>query len=137
MEKDGINPYNRAMSAENTAPTILLADDNGPTRDLIASILTPAGYQVVQAEDGEAALYVAQAGRVDCAIIDQYMTPVGGFEFARLLEKEQKTFPMILITAHETSDLLVEARDNGFTQILKKPIQPERLLKMVQHVLRK
>lgn len=117
--------------------TILLADDNAPTRELIASILTPAGYQVVQASDGEAALYVVQSSRVACAIIDQYMTPMGGFEFARMLEKEQKTFPMILITAHETTDLLVEARDHGFGQILKKPVQPERLLKMVEHVLRK
>lgn len=116
---------------------ILIVDDNEPTRQLLAGILGSIGYSTVQAEDGGSAAKVVRERAVDCAIVDQYMEPMGGFEFAKhLKDYEIKAPPMIMITAHETSDLLQKAIENGFRYILQKPVTPDRLAMTVERCLR-
>lgn len=115
---------------------ILIVEDNEPTLNLIAGILTPAGYDVHLAKDVDKAVYIVRQGGIGCAIIDQYLGEKSAFELMRLLEKEEKGFPKILITAHQTTDLLVTAREHGFDHILKKPVEAPRLLKMVEYALK-
>lgn len=118
-------------------PLILIADDNEPTRQLMASILGSSGYSTIQAIDGGSALKVLQEHVIACAIVDQYMEPMGGFEMAKYLkDNEIKPPPMVLVTAHETSDLLVQANDLGFSQVLKKPVAPNRLLMTVERLMK-
>ena len=118
-------------------PLILIADDNEPTRNLMCGILEAENFKTVQAIDGGSALKVIQEQPVACAIVDQYMEPMGGFELAkRLRDEEMKAPPLVMMTAHETSDLLTQAHELGFAQILTKPVAPLRLVKTVQRLLR-
>lgn len=119
-----------------TSKKILVVEDNGPTLSLIGSILTPAGYDVHLADNIEKALYIMKQGGVKLAIVDHYLGDKTAFDFVISMEVDRPTFPMILITAHETKDLLVKGRTYGYGQILKKPFEAERLLKLVASAMR-
>jgi len=116
--------------------TILIVDDNAPTRALFQGILEKAGYQTLVAENGEIGLALAQENQIDCALIDQYMEPIGGFSFARHCKLYDLQFPMIMITGNENNDLLIEARKEGFLSVMMKPVDPEHLLKLLARFCR-
>ena len=118
-------------------PLILIVDDNEPTRQLMVGILGSVGYTTMQAIDGGSALKVVQDFDVACVVIDQYMEPMGGFEFAQHFQLNEIQPPrMIMITAHETSDLLTKSQALGFSQVLQKPVVPDRLVTAVERALR-
>lgn len=116
--------------------TVLIVDDNDPTLALLTGILSNAGYAVITAQNGEAAIDLADTHKIDCALIDQYMDPMDGFTLARAFKVDGHTFPMAMITANESGDLLMEAQKHGFMTIVMKPAQPERLIKLVERMCR-
>ncbi len=115
---------------------ILVADDSAVSREYIANILIPAGYRVIQAIDGGSALKVVREHEVDLAIIDHYMQPYGGLEFAKEIVAADLGLPMLMVTQEETSDLLLELSRHGVHNLLKKPVDPKRLLKTIRRLLR-
>lgn len=120
-----------------SAPVVLIVDDNEPTRQLMASILSVGGFETLQAVDGGSAIKVIEEFDIACAIVDQYMEPMGGFELAKYLkDHEIKAPPMVLITAHETSDLLTKGLELGFQQIFQKPVVPNRLVMTVEKLVK-
>jgi len=116
--------------------TILIVEDNEPTRALLRGILEGGGYNVIEAADGDVALAHAKEYKVDAAIIDQYMEPYNGYKVADLLQYADIKIPMIMITAHEASDLLLQAQKHGFTNVMKKPVDPDKLLWILRRELR-
>ena len=120
----------------SNAPLILVADDSAVSREYLAKILEPAGYRVMLAADGGSALKVVNEHKVALAIIDHYMSPFGGFEFAKNVQVGGLTLPMIMVTNEETSDLLVEITKWGMSGYLKKPADPKRLIEMIRRTLR-
>lgn len=118
------------------SPLVLIADNNEVSREQMASTLLAAGYRVIQAVDGGSALKVVQEHSVSVAIIDHFMAPHGGLDFARLLHHKNQTLPMILITGEETSDLLIQITRHGISRYLKKPVEPARLTEAVKRTLR-
>lgn len=116
--------------------TVMIVDDNAPTRQLLAAILEGAGYQTRLLDNGEAAIEMADQTKIDCALIDQYMDPMDGFTLARAFKVDGHEFPMAMITANESGDLLTEAQRHGFVTIVMKPVQPERLLKLIERMCR-
>ena len=116
---------------------ILSVDDNEPTRQMMAGILKSVGFETVQAIDGGSAVKVIKEHNIDCALVDQYMEPMGGFELAKhLRDNNIPAPPMVLITAHETSDLLSKGLELGFAQILQKPVVPNRLVTLVERLVK-
>lgn len=116
--------------------TVLIVDDNAPTLQLLSGILTGAGYETIICENGEEALEAADKNQIHCALIDQYMDPMDGFTLARGLKVDGHNFPLAMITANDGGDLLLESQRNGFMTIIIKPIEPERLLKIVARMTR-
>jgi len=116
--------------------TILIVDDNAPTLALLTGILSGADYDVITAQDGESAIDLADQHQIDCALIDQYMDPMDGFTLARAFQVDGHKFPMAMITANESADLLTQSQANGFMTIIMKPVQPERLIKLVGRLAR-
>lgn len=116
--------------------TILVVDDNEPTRTLLRSILENAGYLVIESGDGEEAISIAKEQKPDAAIIDQYMEPYNGYKVADHIGYAKIKMPMIMVTAHYATDLFSEAQRHGFSNIMKKPIDPERLLWLLSRELR-
>jgi guanine deaminase len=116
--------------------TILIADDSEVSRDYMANILRSSGYHVIQAIDGGSALKVVHEHAITLAIIDHYMAPHGGFEFARYVRDNNLKLPMIMVTNEESSDLLIETTRFGIGRYLKKPVDPKRLVETVKRSLR-
>ncbi len=117
-------------------PLILIADDSQLSREFMANELRAAGYDVIQAIDGGSALKVIHEHPVAMAIIDHFMSPHGGFDFAKQVRIGKIDVPMIMITNEETSDLLIETTRHGISKYLRKPVEPKRLIETVQRTLR-
>jgi len=118
------------------AKNILIVEDNTPTRELIAGLVKSAGHNAIEAADGYRALELVEEYDIHAGLFDQYMEPMGGFQLAERLIFEDKKMPLLLITAHDKSDILLEARDKGFMAVMKKPIDPDRFLKTLERLLK-
>jgi tRNA(Arg) A34 adenosine deaminase TadA/CheY-like chemotaxis protein len=116
--------------------TILVADGNEITRKYMANLLRTHGYKVLQAVDGGTAMKVMDDNPVDVAIIDHNMKPRTGFEFARHVLVKGYDIGMIMVTDDPSTDLLLEAGRHEIKQIMRRPLDPDRLAETVRRVLR-
>jgi two-component system KDP operon response regulator KdpE len=82
----------------NHAPTILLIDDDETLVQLVADHLRRAGYQTIEANDGESGLRRATADRPDLVVLDVMMPRLDGWQVCERL-RNQSTVPIILLTA--------------------------------------
>ena len=115
---------------------ILLVDDD---RDLLAVTgfaLQQAGFLVVKAEDGVAALDAFQREQPDLAILDINMPRMNGFDLARQL-RERSRIPLIMLTARSEEEDVVKALSIGADDYLSKPFSPKILLARVKALLRR
>tara|TARA_R110002072_G_scaffold292972_2_gene461994 strand:+ start:431 stop:805 length:375 start_codon:yes stop_codon:yes gene_type:complete len=117
-----------------TTQKILVVEDNDFVRMQICRFLTDEGYEVVEATDGSAALGLINEN-ISLAIVDVRMEPVDGFEFVRKIRSEDNKTPVFLVTGDDNPDLLSEASRLGIGAVLKKPVQKDRLIKMVARIL--
>lgn len=123
--------------ATSRAHRILIVDDNGVLRALLAQALESAGYVAIAADSGEAALEVARFDPPDLCLVDQVMPGMSGAELVRALrasEDEQlRRMPVIgLSGASGAERLLLEA---GANASLPKPFREGPLLELVQRAL--
>lgn len=123
--------------AQEAFISILIAEDNDVTREMMAGLLRANGYKVYGAIDGESAIKVVEDHNIDLALVDINMAPTGGFEFVKYLLVKGKKIPVVIVTSNESTDTLVKASEYGVTKILQKPIVPERLLNTVQRILKR
>ncbi|MDH5723363.1 MAG: response regulator [Alphaproteobacteria bacterium] len=121
----------------NNDITILIAEDNDISRELMASILKVQGYGVMAVSDGSEAIKAVNEHRIDLALVDLNMEPKGGFEFARYLLLNKIKVPVIVVTADESSDVLLQASGLDIRRVLQKPVDPERLINIVSQTLKK
>lgn len=105
--------------------TILLVEDNPITTKLIRCALADAGYTVLEAATGAAALATLEQGPVDLVLVDSGLPDGDGLE---LLEKIQarlgKAAPLLALTEEADDSRLLGA---GFTDVIAKPVDPIRL----------
>ena len=117
--------------------TILTVDDSSTMRKVIALALSTAGHQVIEAEDGVAALAVLQSRHVDLVITDVNMPRMDGIEFARqarTLPLFKKT-PILLLTTESDPEIKAKGRAAGATGWIVKPFKQEQLLAVIAKVL--
>lgn len=122
--------------AERAFINILIAEDNEVSREMMAGILRAQGYRTLGAIDGSSAIKVIEDHEIDCALVDLNMAPKGGFDFVKFLMLNNIKIPVIIVTADDSSDLLVKANEYGVKRVLHKPIEPQRLIETVTRVLR-
>lgn len=117
---------------------ILAVDDNDYTIKILSHALTKAGYQVMAASSGEAALALLQEqGLPDLAIVDYHMAPgMSGFEFCRAVH-QFSDLPVIMLTAVQDEDTIVTSLENHAEDFVIKPFSPAVLLARVHRVLRR
>ena len=108
---------------------ILLVDDEEGYREVIARILTKAGYEVLQAADGLEALSLLENSKVDLVISDILMPALNGYALVARLRAKWPVMPVIL-----TTGFLPPAKSmmNGSVDFIPKPINSETLLDMIQ-----
>jgi DNA-binding response OmpR family regulator len=118
-------------------PLVLVADDNDDIRRLVAFRLEKAGYEVIEARDGEAAFGLALERRPDIAVLDVMMPKVTGYDITRRLREAETTrsIPVILLTARAQEADISRGFDVGADDYLKKPFSPQELCARVHAIL--
>jgi DNA-binding response OmpR family regulator len=115
---------------------ILVADDDADLLDLVAYALGQAGYLVVKAPDGNAAVERFDAEAPDLVVLDINMPGLSGFDVCSLI-RARSTVPVMMLTARGEEQDLVRALDLGADDYLTKPFSPRELLARVKALLRR
>ena len=117
-----------------TTLRVLIADDNGDTREMYALYLNMVGYRVDTAEDGHEAILKARALRPDLVVMDLQMPKLDGWAAIRELQSRPETaaIPVIVLTGHDFKAYLKPAAlAAGVVSYLMKPCFPEQLAREV------
>jgi diguanylate cyclase (GGDEF)-like protein len=104
--------------------TLLLVDDDAMNRDALARRLSRSGYKTLTAESGVAALRMIRDNRIDAVLLDVMMPGLSGLDTLRELRQVRSVadLPVIMVTAKDESDDIVEALDLGANDYVTKPI---------------
>jgi len=96
-------------------PIILVVDDEHYNRSLMEDFLTPLGYEVILAQDGEQALEKVKELAPDVILLDVMMPKADGFTVARVLKsrEETKTIPIVMLTALMDMESRIKAFELG------------------------
>lgn len=115
---------------------ILAIDDMKTLRVLLNKVLTGAGYQVVEAEDGIDGLEKFSEHKPDLVISDLNMPNLDGIGFVSGARNkpEGKTVPILILTTETNDQLKQRAKEVGATGWLTKPFNPDRLIKLVNQL---
>ncbi len=113
---------------------ILVVEDNDFVRMQIVKFLQDEGFETVEGSDGKEALDKIGPD-IDLAIVDVRMEPIDGFEFIRAIRSEDIKTPVILVTGDQNPDLLSESSKWDISAVLMKPVQRDRLVKIVTRTL--
>lgn len=115
---------------------VLVADDDGDLRDLVGFTLMQAGYLVIKAPDGPAALRAVAEEAPDFVILDINMPGASGFEVCESIRRNSRMPIMMLTVRGEEADL-VRALELGADDYLTKPFSPRTLLARARALLRR
>ena len=102
---------------------ILIIDDDDALRESLELLLSAEGYSVLSADCGERALSVIEDATVDVVLCDLRMPGLDGFDLIPQITRLMPGIPIILMSAHGTEDLAVEAIQRGAYDYLAKPFQ--------------
>jgi EAL domain-containing protein (putative c-di-GMP-specific phosphodiesterase class I)/DNA-binding response OmpR family regulator len=125
-----------------TAPqrrgTILVVDDDPILRELLATVLTQAGFGVVRAEDGRRALQLINEHRYAAVLLDDQLPGMAGVEVVEAVRSspETSTVPIILVTAKGSLDDRIRGLRAGANDYVVKPFQASELLARLEAQLR-
>jgi nitrogen regulation protein NR(I) len=107
---------------------ICLIDDDASAREALERVLTGEGYEVVSYPDGSRGLTAALEEDFDCVLTDLRMPGVSGLELIDTLRDELPNLPVVLMTAHGTTETAIEATRRGAFDYIVKPFEMEELL---------
>ncbi|MEY4338817.1 MAG: hypothetical protein RLZ14_667 [Actinomycetota bacterium] len=116
---------------------ILIADDDRAIRESLARALGFEGYDVVQANDGAAALSLIESAQPDVAVLDVMMPNVDGLTVCRVLRAERNRLPILMLTARTETPDRVAGLDAGADDYLPKPFDLDELLARLRALLRR
>jgi DNA-binding response OmpR family regulator len=115
---------------------VLVADDDGDLRELIAFTLMQAGYLVIKAGDGLAALKRFGEEEPDLVLLDINMPGLSGFQVCETIRGRSRV-PVMMLTVRGEEEDLVRALGLGADDYLTKPFSPRTLLARVKALLRR
>lgn len=116
--------------------TVLIVDDEPAQRRLARVIVERAGYGVVEAESGREGLDYLESGEpVDAVILDHSMPDMTGIEVLESLRPERPDLPIIMLTAHSSVKISVDALKAGASDFLLKPAKPDKIVAALETAL--
>ena len=118
--------------------SILAVDDSASMRKMVSFTLTGAGFHVVEAVDGQDAYEKAQTHSIDLVLTDQNMPRMDGLGLTRKLREHPqfKTTPILILTTESSDQMKQAGRAAGATGWLVKPFDPNRLIEVINKVIR-
>ncbi len=115
----------------NSKGTILVVDDDLLIRSGLQRVLSHQGYEVEQAESAEAALRLFSRRFFDLVITDLQMPGQDGLALLRHIKGHSSHTPVVMLTAHGSMDVVVDAMRGGASDFMTKPYKPTELLSIV------
>ena len=118
--------------------SILIVDDSESIRELVGSSLTDAGFKVTRAVNGKDAFEKLIQTEVDLVLTDLNMPEWDGIMLVKEIRKHEKYkyLPVIILTTESETKKRAEAKESGATGWIVKPFDKERLLKIINKVVR-
>jgi len=119
------------------AKTILAVDDSASLRQMVSFTLKSAGYDVVEAVDGQDGLDKAKSKAVDLILTDQNMPRMDGLTLIRSLRAlpQYRSTPILMLTTESSDAMKQQGRAAGATGWLVKPFDPQKLIEVVKKVV--
>jgi two-component system, chemotaxis family, chemotaxis protein CheY len=119
------------------AKRILLVDDSASVRQVAGIALRRAGYETVEAENGQLALGKLDDGKLNLIISDVNMPVMNGIEFLKAVKQHPscKFTPVIMLTTEAGDDMKQQGRAAGAKAWIVKPFQPQTLLDAVSKLV--
>ncbi len=117
--------------------TILTVDDSKSIRQMVSFTLQQAGYDVIEAEDGQDAL-TKLTSEVKLVLTDLNMPNMNGIELIKAIRANAayKFLPVVMLTTESQDAIKQQGRAAGATGWIVKPFNPEQLLGVVGKVLK-
>ena len=118
--------------------SILAVDDSASMRQMVSFTLKSAGYEVVEAVDGEDAFDKAKSRAFDLVLTDQNMPRLDGIGLTRKLREQTrfKSTPILILTTESSDEMKQAGRAAGATGWLVKPFDPTKLIEVIKKVVR-
>lgn len=118
-----------------TAPHILVVDDDHRLRDLLGRFLTESGFMVMTASDAADARRKLSSITVDLIILDRMMPGESGLDFAADLQ--HSGIPILMLTAMGEAEDRIAGLEKGVDDYLVKPFEPRELVLRVSNILKR
>ena len=115
------------------AQTVLIVDDSASLRQVVAMALKGAGYDVLEAGDGQAALALLDGRKINMVICDVNMPRMNGIEFVRAAKAlpNYRFLPILMLTTENQEARKEEGKAAGAKAWMVKPFSPATLLNAV------
>ena len=119
-----------------TVLRVLSVDDSGSIRQMVTFTLKGAGYEVIEAVDGQDALEKAKMNTVDVVLTDQNMPRMDGLTLIKNLRAmpAYSTVPILMLTTESGEAMKKQGKMAGATGWLVKPFGPQKLLEIMKKV---
>jgi two-component system cell cycle response regulator DivK len=116
---------------------VLVVEDHEDNRQILRDLLESAGYDMIEAKDGEEALAAAGSQRPDLILMDVQLPILDGYEATCRLKADLtlKTIPVIVVTSYALSGDEEKAYAAGCDAYVAKPYDPIALLETIRHYL--
>ena len=117
--------------------TILVADDFDDTRLLLKTWLEKKGFNIVEAENGNQAVSLAQQVRPDLIIMDMEMPELDGLAATRKIRsiRELDGIPVLAVSAYGAHQFRAEALEAGCSEYVSTPFEPDNLEQVINSFL--
>jgi two-component system cell cycle response regulator len=127
-----------AAGRRSPAARVLVADDSGLVRTMMRDHLMAAGYDVLEAEDGDEALARVRAAAPDVVLLDRDMPGRDGLAVLDALQADDATaaIPVVFVTGRATAAELAEGLGRGAHDYVRKPVEEAELVARVRSALR-
>jgi len=125
------------MTQTSSKKTILIVDDSASLRQAVHVALAQAGYQVIEAADGDEGLARLDGRRIHLIISDVNMPKMDGIAFVRAvkLRPDYRFVPIIMLTTEAQEDRKLEGQAAGAKAWVVKPFRPEQMLRAVSKLI--
>lgn len=116
---------------------VMTVDDSSTVRKILRQTLEQAGYEVLEAEDGQDALQVLDKEAIDLLVTDLNMPNLNGIGLIKELRKipGRRFLPIIMLTSETEDEIRREGKAAGASGWIVKPFKPEQLLAVVRMIL--
>ncbi len=134
FQRSVIDDWLRRRS-EARATTIVVADDDDDVREVLAEALEAPGRRVLKARNGLEAVQWVASTPVDLVVLDLLMPEMDGVESFRRIHATRPDLPVVIVTGHTESDLMLKVLEIGPFTVLQKPLDLHKFRRVADLIL--